>query len=814
MEILRPIISSTIIDNTNYSVAQGSFEDVVMAVITADTGRDSKFLEFASASDLLSEFSLDGKPNDKAHGQAIMDVLQAMEVGARSLVMRVVPDDAYLPNGLLALHSSAKIYGLDVSNINTPDEIIGGAGATKDIVVSLTNSTPFETKTVATLYKKADVQELIDFYAGDMTAAALALETLGVVIATSAETTVAKNASEDVTFSVSGDDIGIAVDGETAELAVLLSDASTYKGYVAKNPFLSAVMTGAAAPVADTTDTVIVNKRLQIKPITIAHNALTSKADFELMMTTSPVSADDLNTTDFGAVLPIFGFCSKSKSPDEYSITINPTSKYDKTYAFRVYEVSVTKKNLLGNAVLVDNGGPFVVSLDPDAIDGAGSSLFIKDVLEKYFEELDFFFNEDNYALYLTALEANLDLVIGTNTLDPSLVDPLYNTMYEGSGIDNLYQVLNFKTNIVSDKEDIDITDDSVNLAENAVFDTKYTAAHYVIETITTVTNPATPSPLEVATPLYSYAVSSYKYDLLHGSKGLFTAITEPTVMTAEEVRFAKIVSGYAGTIDADVHNKRLFQVDLLFNSNQHASINTAIASFVATREDCFAVMALSVTDTKVYPVKLSALLSGYQFDSNRIALFTQHFNETNKYTGKKMLVSASYHIARKLVSNDISNGTHKAIAGKVYGIVGAQDMDISFVPNSPQEEELYGSKVNYFIKDRQSTRLHTQLTSQAKNSPLSDIPTIRNLLKTIRKVENFSELYQYSDLNDASEMTKLQSGINNILNAEVLAGAYSEASGEVYASEYDKVRKKGRVRIKLTSPKFLEQILIDWIIN
>ncbi len=807
MEILRPIISSTIIDNTNYSVAQGSFEDVVMAVITADTGRDSKFLEFSSVSELLREFSLDGKPNDKTHGQAIMDVLQAMEVGARTLVMRVVPDDAYLPNGLLALHSAAKIYGLDVSNINTPDEIINGAGAAKDIVVTLTNSTPFETKTLVSLYKKADVQEIIDFYNGDMSAASLALETLGTAIDTSGETTVAANDTSDVTFSVTGADLDIADIADTQDVVVLLSDTSTYKGYVSKNPFIGGTIIGAAAPVVDTTDTVIVNKKLQIKPITIAHNALTDKDDFEAMVSASvsPVLTADLGDGDFGDVLPIFGFCSKSKSPDEYSITINPTSKYDKTYDFRVYEVSVSKKNSLGNSVLVDNGGPFVVSFNPDAIDGAGSSLFIKDVLNKYFDELDFYFNEDNYAAFLTALGTDIDTVLGTNTLDPSLIDPLYNTLYEGSAIDNLYQVLNFKTNIMSDKEDLDIATGLSYHAENAVFNTKYTAAHFVIETITTVAAPLTPDPLDTATPLYSYAVSSYKYDLLHGFRGAFAD---------EDARVAKIVAGYAGTIDPDVYNKRLFQVDLLFNSNQHTLINAAIASFVAAREDCFAVMALRVTDTKVYPVKLSALLSSYDYDSNRIALFTQHFDETNKYTGKRMKVSASYHIAKKLVANDIANGSHKAIAGKVYGVIGGQDMDISFVPNSPQEEELYVNKVNYFIKDRQSTRLHTQLTSQNKNSPLSDIPTIRTLLKTIRAVENFSELYQYSDLNDASEMTKLQSGINNILNEAVLAGAYSEASGLVYASDYDKIRKKGRVRITLTSPKFLEQILIDWIIN
>ncbi len=809
MEILRPIVSSTIIDNNNYSFAQGSFEDVVMSVITADKGRDSKFLEFTSVSQLLSEFTLDGKPNDKLHGQAIMDVIQGIEAGAVGLVMRVVPDDATLPNGILALHSAAKVYGLDVSNINTPDEGALAAG-TSDVVVTLSNSTPFEMKTVVTLYNKADVQSLIDFYAGDMTAVALALETLGTPIATSAETTVAKNATDTVTLQPTGTLMELIDAGDTQQVVALLSDASTIKGYVSKEPFVGGTILGATTPGVDTTDTVISNKKLLIRPLTVAAKAITAVADFEALVegTLLPVTTADLGDGDYDDLHPIFGFCSKSKNADEYQIALNPTTKYDNTYSFRTYELTVSKKNSVGNFVIVNNGGPFLVSFDPDALDEAGSSLFIKDVLDIYFDELSFYFNEENYALFLADLNTNLDAVLGTNTLDPALIDPLYNTLYGATGIDNLYQVLQFQTNIVSDKEDLDITDATAHFAEGleTTVSTKvYTTAHYVIETLGTVTPPVSPDPLQTATPLYSYSISTYNYPLLHGSVGAFADAA---------TRIAKIVSGYAGSIDPDVYNKRLFQVDLLFNSNQHVSINGAIASFVETRGDCFAVLGMSVTDTKTYPVKLSSLLSGYNYDSYRIALFTQHFNEVNKYTGKRMDVSSTYHVAKKLVSGDVRNGSHKAIAGKVYGIVGGKDMNVSFIPNDPQEEELYINKVNYFIKDRQNTRIHTQLTSQNKNSPLSDIPTIRTLLKTIREVEQISELYQYSDISDPKQMEALQGAINNILARKVLEGAYSVATALVYSSDYDMLRKKARVRVELTSPKFLEQILLDWMIN
>lgn len=816
MEILRPIVSSTIIDKSFYTFAQGSYEDVVLGVITADKGRDSKFLELTSPAELLKEFTVDYKPNDKVHGQAILDVLQAMEAGAIGRVIRVVPPNATLPNGLIGLQTAAKAYGLDVVNIETPDEMAVGTGEGV-ITVTLKNTTPFELKTEVSLYSKTSLQNLADFYNGTKTSTELEEVAFPTSILSSDPLiTVPAGGEIDYTFDVTGTLLGILSVDQTFEVGVMLSDESTKLGYVSKEPFIGGIITGKAEPAATTANVAFASKKLLVKPVMISAQGITNKASFEAIVEALPVSGEDIKSVPgYSEIVPLFGFVSKSKNNDIYSVSLNPLTQLDNTYSFRTYELTVSKQNTKGVMEVVENGGAFLVSLDPDALDETGTSLFIKDVLNIYFDELEFYFNESAYETLLTNLEANIASVMGPNsTLNPALVDFFYNTLYNNVSSDPLYKVLSYRTNIISNSEDLALaTVGEVKVGdklfeEGVLVETikgdKFNVSHFSLENIVEATPVSTPDLAQSTVPLYSYATSTYKYLLGNGSAGTWTNADE---------RIATIVSAYNGGIDPNILNKRLIPVDLLFDSNQHASIRMAIKNFVTTRGDCFSFMGLSVNDAKTYPVKLSAQLANYSYDSNRIALFAQGFNEVNKYTGKRMNVSATYHLAYKIVKNDVNFGTHKAIAGKNYGLIGGKDMDISYVPNPLQEEEMVLNKLNFFVQDRESTRIGTQNTTQLLNSALSDIPTVRALLKLIRKVEIISENFQFETI-DAKNLSSLQDAINNSLGDAVLLGAFSAAEAIVYSSDYDKTRKRARVRITLSSVKFLEQIILDWIVN
>jgi len=109
------------------------------------------------------------------------------------------------------------------------------------------------------------------------------------------------------------------------------------------------------------------------------------------------LKASHANTLDGYENHLLFTVVSRGRS-DSYNklgfrITLN--DNYDNTYDFRLYNFEVMQINDLGELQTIE--GPYVVSLDPDARNVAGESMFIEYVVNNYSEHLDIIFNEDEY---------------------------------------------------------------------------------------------------------------------------------------------------------------------------------------------------------------------------------------------------------------------------------------------------------------------------------------------------------------------------------------------------------------------------------
>jgi len=817
---MRPLITSNIIDKNDYTEVELPKENVFLSVITSDKGRDSEFLTFNSVSDLLREFTFDGIPNFKKHGQAIFDAIQALDAGASASIMRVVPDNAFLPNAILAVQSSAKSYELNVSEITTPKEVrTAEAIIAYNFSLKLKNTSPFTLKTKVKLYGLNDVKNIVDFFNGEKNLTELSDTQLGEPINRHDES-IQIGTSENIITVESGEEVVVAgtflndfftpLEPEVSKIVVLLTDESDVKGYVSTRPFLSSDISAVVAtPVTDPQTTLpIDSKNLLIRPVVISSKSINSKNEFEAAVNNLEVISTDLfDSNDFSNLYPIFGFAGFSKSNEEFSIKLEPYDGLDNNYSFRLYELTVYKKDLDGEFKVISNGGPFIVSFDPDAMSSSQESFFIKDVLDKYFDGLSFYFNEKAYEDFLSELDSNITSVLGAS-VNPSLVDFLYNSQYNNQSKNGYVEVLSILTNILSDKEDISI--DLLPLFEENKLVTKngtdYNISHFSLDKQVVVTS-LNSSEKDLVIPEYSYSIKDFNFILKNGDSGAWDDDTNE--------RVNKIVNGYLGLIDPNILNKRLLQVDLVSDSNQSILIRNAIVNLIKQREDCFGIFGLSTEDSKMYPAKLSALLSSYPSDSFRLCRYAQSFEEISRVTNKRMKVSSTYHAVKKIIDNDLTYGTYKAVAGLKYGYLGSKDMNVSFVPNENQQEELYKNKVNYALKDNNSTYFETQLTSQLKSSPLSDIPTVRNLLKLIRKLELASSEFKYEDISQPETITELSTKLNNILDSEILKKAYgSKSKITVYASDYDMNRKKLRIRVELYSPKFLEQIILDFIIN
>jgi len=68
---------------------------------------------------------------------------------------------------------------------------------------------------------------------------------------------------------------------------------------------------------------------------------------------------------------------------------------YDSTYEFRLYNFEVTMTSESTGTSTIQ--GPFLVSLDPDAMSNSGASLFIVDVIDSHCDYFNIIFNENAY---------------------------------------------------------------------------------------------------------------------------------------------------------------------------------------------------------------------------------------------------------------------------------------------------------------------------------------------------------------------------------------------------------------------------------
>lgn len=150
--------------------------------------------------------------------------------------------------------------------------------------------------------------------------------------------------------------------------------------------------------------TVLYSKVNAISKATLETNELTKRVESE--------------TVDGFANYPLFAVIPKGRGSGYkglgFSIFLNRS--YESTYDFRLYDFSVTQVAPNGANEVIQ--GPFVVSLDPDAISLTGESMFIENVLYKYCDYFDILFCEANYDKLAEVINPNvhpacLDMISG-----------------------------------------------------------------------------------------------------------------------------------------------------------------------------------------------------------------------------------------------------------------------------------------------------------------------------------------------------------------------------------------------------------------
>lgn len=116
----------------------------------------------------------------------------------------------------------------------------------------------------------------------------------------------------------------------------------------------------------------------------------------------NPKTVDGFTNNMIFAVIPK----GRGAGYNDLGFRISSTTAYDDTYEFRLYNFEVTKTTTSGATSTIE--GPFLVSLDPDALSVSGESMFITNVIDKYSEYFKIIFNEDNYEYLCSTINPNV----------------------------------------------------------------------------------------------------------------------------------------------------------------------------------------------------------------------------------------------------------------------------------------------------------------------------------------------------------------------------------------------------------------------
>jgi len=124
---------------------------------------------------------------------------------------------------------------------------------------------------------------------------------------------------------------------------------------------------------------------------TEVNNTSKTALEFNELRRSTKSTVDGYKNNMLFAVIPK----GRGKGYNNLGFRFTLTDAYDSTYEFRLYNFEVTTTSNSGNISTIQ--GPFLVSLDPDAMSQSGSSLFIVDVIDRHCDYFSIIFNENAY---------------------------------------------------------------------------------------------------------------------------------------------------------------------------------------------------------------------------------------------------------------------------------------------------------------------------------------------------------------------------------------------------------------------------------
>jgi hypothetical protein len=267
------------------------------------------------------------------------------------------------------------------------------------------------------------------------------------------------------------------------------------------------------------------------------------------------------------------------------------------------------------------------------------------------------------------------------------------------------------------------------------------------------------------------------------------------------------LVQAYRGLIDSRITSRKQAPFQFILDANYSVDVKNAIVTLVRDiRKDIFFYADSGLLASAEDAVQWRT--NAFNVSSQFIGIYTQDFVVYDEFNGRDIKVTPTYFLATKLPSNASAYGLQYPIAGNKRGTIDGYK-SISYVPNDSYKESFYTRQLNYVESDERRTRFGSQLTSDMKRTPLSDINNVLTALDIKRNTEDMAEDYQF-EFEDDDTMRTFQYNLNDYLQRYVSNNSAEEISASVYASEYDKQQHIMRVSIRVKFKNVIERIVIN----
>lgn len=474
---------------------------------------------------------------------------------------------------------------------------------------------------------------------------------------------------------------------------------------------------------------------------------------------------------------------------NDISFTLTPLANEDDVYSLDMY-------------MLDDDGDPYIidtrkVSFLEEKKDLDGESLFISDVLSMYSTLVDCRVNSEKIPELATFRSSDIKPLAIVNVPPEQVSDgDIYavGDAPEGAFADLAGMVVKFDEaettwNVLLQTVKGDVLD--IGPDEDNLVPYIYDGDSWEI--------------FDGISGLFSvgYAGDTQNKFLINGSSGnLYNA----SGAINPDVAKVLLVRAYQGLIDDQILDTELLYFPFVLCPYPDSDIyNAAVALSKYTRMDCFTFGTLP--DSNGPDADIATKRQGWNSNTWYSAVYGNWSKIYNSDMGKDLWMSPIYHMAR-IMPYTLSTAT---LSDAPAGFVNAMCEDVKELRYNPKEgdrDNLYIERVNYLATFRNGTCVYQQLTSQMKDSSLSDINVVNVVLYITHVVKQYCNNFIYYK-NNAETRQRIQTTLDEFLKGLKDSGNLSNYSLSVFASDYDVKMKLCRVEIILWPVKILEKVLI-----